>query len=162
MSYRPIRTTLQFAEDKVVQGFRLPPSDLTYLVLEYWDIRVTDRDAIVPVQILPHGTLSIRFNITQNDVEAVLYGPSIKGKMQGVFSGETEVIGAAIKPEKAYNLIGLSVEELRDYRLQMQLLWPQEIAMLKERLLETRDLNGRLDLISNFLRTVSREDIERA
>src|ERR1700755_304738 len=134
MAYRPIRNSAQLAPAAIEFKRRPPAADLASSVLEFWQYDVRAPHDWVPNQVFPSGCTVIRFNIAPSFVEPIVYGPSLRGDMKGVFARGVSAFGAALTLEHARMLIGCEMSELRDLRLDLRLLWRDPLDSLCETL----------------------------
>ena len=79
--------------------------------------------------------------------------------MKGIFYHDWSIFGIALHPERAYQLLGLSLKELRNIRIHLDCFWPNKIPALEEQLQEASDFGSRIVLMSAFLRDVLRVDV---
>lgn len=159
-SYRPIRTTVDMSGDAVRITRVPPPPDLADFVMEFWQYEVDPALDYIPVQVFPSGCVAVRFNIRPDHVESVLYGPSLRNNMKGLFYHDWQIFGFSLYPDRAYHLLGLSLHELRDVRIHLECFWPQRIRLLGEQLEECHSFSERILIMSEFLRQIIRRDIE--
>ncbi|MEM7020912.1 MAG: helix-turn-helix transcriptional regulator [Pseudomonadota bacterium] len=157
--YRPLRTSAELSGIAVRQKTWQPPVDLAEYVIEFWEYELAPGLDSVPVQVFPSGCLSMRFNINSMGVEPVLYGPSLRSKMRGWFYHDWTICGAALHPQKGYHLLGLSLSELQNLRIQFDCFWPQATRRVCEQIAETISFEQRVTVMSNFLREIIREDV---
>ncbi len=152
LNFRPIRTSTVLSGPSVTT-YRVPaPADLTPYVMEFWEYQVDPTIAYVPVQVFPNGCVSIRFNIKPEEVEPILYGPSICNNMKGLFFRDWTIFGVALWPYRSYQLLGLSLEEVRDLRIHLDCIFPRQTRDLCERIHATTDMPERIAVLSDFLR----------
>lgn len=158
--YRPIRTSLDLSGD-CVTIYRQPPAiDLNQFVLEFWEYEVDPAVGYLPMQIYPNGCVLLRFNITSLGVEPLIYGPSLRNSMKSLFLPDWIIFGAALRPNMAYHLLGLSLSELSDQRLNMEEIWPKQTEVVCSRIGEAQSFSERVGVFSNFLRNVLRQDVK--
>jgi AraC-like DNA-binding protein len=151
--YAPIRNSIRLTRGIVRMSSCLPSPDLAPHVLEFWEYEVPPHLPYVPNAIYPSGAVILRFNITERDVEALLYGPSVLPLAPGLFFPHVVIFGVALQVGRAHELIGFSASELRDLRVQLEFLFsPRVVAELKERLWVTRTFEERVRELSLFLR----------
>lgn len=134
-----------------------PASDLAEYLSEFWQYDVAG-EAHVPIQIYPSGVAVLRFDIGSSAVEASFYGPSLSPQMRGLFYRDVSVFGVALQATRTYSLFGISATELRDLRVQLDLMWPAQLDALKARLWATREFGLRVEVLSDFLRRVLRPE----
>ncbi|MDD9946463.1 MAG: helix-turn-helix domain-containing protein [Myxococcales bacterium] len=156
MVYHPLRTNVPLSHGMVRAQYAAPPPDLAPYLTEFYQYEVPSERLCVPVQIYPSGVTVLRFDIQDSDVEASLYGPSLSPHMRGLFFCDVPIFGVAIEPTRAYHLLGLSVAELRDLRIQLEVLWPRTTPALKQRLQSAAGFHERVAAVSAFLRTILR------
>lgn len=159
MSYRPLRNSIELSGDAARVYRIIPPADLLPYVLEFWEYKINPLASAVPTQIFPNGCVSIRFNVRKEGVESILYGPSTNRNMKGWLFSEWIVVGAVIRPERAYHLLGLSAHEFRDLRIKFDCIWPNRMARIEERMSETKSFRERADVMIRFLRASIRQDV---
>lgn len=157
--YQPLRTSVDLSGDAVKIHRLPPPPDLNPYIIEFWEYEVDPSDDYVPVQVFPSGCVLLRFNVTPHGVESVLYGPSLNNDMKGLFFHEWVIFGAAVRPDMAYHLLGLSLHELRDLRINMECFWPNAVRQTSQRIGETGSFAERAEVFAQFLRKVFRQDI---
>ncbi len=136
------------------------PADLAPYVEEFWQYTVSPALDYLPMQVYPSGCVTLRFNIVSQSVDALIYGPSTCNQMKAIFFQEWIVFGATLRPDRAYHLLGLTVAELRDLRIPMESFWPQLVSDLSDQLYGSETFNGRVELLTAFLRNVLRTDTE--
>jgi len=158
-NYRPVRTTVDLSGSAVRTTRVLPPRDLAGVVMDFWQYEVDPALDYIPVQVFPSGCVVLRFNVRPDHVESVLYGPSLRNNMKGIFYHDWQIFGVALQPERAYQLLGLSLHELRNIRIHLDCLWPQKIPVLEEQLCEAADFATKVSLMSDFLREILRLDV---
>lgn len=164
--YRPLRTSAELCGRAIKMRRAAPPPDLAPYVMEFWQYEVAPDVDAVPIQVFPNGCVSMRFNIRPHGplrVEPVLYGPSLHNNMHGWFFSEWGIFGVALNANRAYHLLGLSLHELRDLRLQFDCLWPAATRRVCEQMEETQatqDFAARIRYCSDFLRTLLRHDVQ--
>jgi AraC-like DNA-binding protein len=156
LAYRPIRTNLGLAGSAVQTRRCAPAADLACYLHEFWQYDVPPDRAYVPVQIYPSGVTLLRFDIDEVGVEAAVYGPSTSPRVRGLFFRGVHIFGVAFEAARAYQLLGLPISELKDLRVQLDVLWPRTLPELKERLWEARSFEARVALLSDFLRKAIR------
>ncbi len=156
--YRPLRTSVDLCGDAIRTTRAKPPLDLQPYVMEFWEYRVDPAQDYVPVQVFPNGCLSIRFNIRAYGVEPILYGPSVLNNMKGLFYSDWTIFGAALWPARSYQLLGLSVDEIRDLRIHLDCIWPHKTSALCEQMQIAEDMSARIEVLSTFLRDTLRAD----
>lgn len=158
-TYRPLRTSADLSGTAIRVHRRDPPPDLSPYVYEFCQYDVDPAEDYVPVQVYPNGCLSLRFNVRPDGVESVLYGPCLSNRMTGLFFHEWVIFSAALYPQRAYNLLGIAVQELRDLRIHMDLLWPNQMRTVEERIQAAATFNERVSVFSAFLRRMIRRDV---
>lgn len=157
MRYRPIRTSAVLSGESVLTT-RIPaPPDLAPYVMEFYEYTVHPDVPCVPIQVFPNGCLSIRFNIKAHEVEAVLYGPSTRNNMKGWFRSDWIIFGVALWPNRSYQLLGLSLQEVRDLRIHLDQLFPKDTARLCAKMWEAKGMPERIAVVSHFLRASLRD-----
>ena len=154
--YHPLRTNVRLAGSVIRAESCLPPPDLAPYLIEFYQYEVPESVPYAPVQIYPSGVAVLRFDILADDVVASLFGPSLSPHMRGLFFRGIPIFGVAIQATRAYHILGLSVSELRDLRIQLDVLWPNTIRTLKERLWGAESFAQRAAIASEFLRDVLR------
>ena len=159
MLYRPLRTSAELSGNSVRVHRVTPPVDLHEYLLEFWEYEVDSKIDCVPVQVFPSGCVSMRFNINADGVEPILYGPSTNNNMKGWFYHDWTIFGAVIHPDKAYHLLGLSMHELRDLRINFDCFWPKETRYLRAEIGDTVSFKERIQVFSKFLRKIIRNDV---
>lgn len=157
--YRPVRTSAELSGEGVLSIKKAPPKDLEPFVMDFWEYKVDSKLDYIPVQVFPSGCLVMRFNIRPDHVESVLYGPSLKNNMKGLFYHDWTIFGVAIHPERAYHLLALSLYELRDLRVHLDCFWPKQIRELEERLWSACSFNARVAIVTHFLRRIMRTNL---
>ena len=158
--YRPIRTSLDLSGDCVTIYRQAPPADLSPFVLEFWEYDVDPAVDYLPMQIYPNGCVLLRFNVTALGVEPVIYGPSLRNAMKSLFLPEWTIFGAALRSNMAYHLLGLSLSELSNQRLNMDAVWPNRTEVICSRMARTQSFSERAAVFSEFLRNAMRCDVE--
>lgn len=158
-AYRPLRTSADLVQHVLTIHRWEPPADLAGVVEEFWQYDVRSGVGAVPIQIYPSGYSILRFNVFDERVDAYLYGPSLSAKMIGLFLEEFAIFGAAFKPSRAYQLMGLAMSELRDLRVDLEWVWPTLVSEVKERLWETTRFSERVVIMTDFLRETVRSDV---
>lgn len=157
--YHPVRTSIDLS-GRAARTTRIPPPpDLADVVMDFWQYEVDPALDYIPVQVFPSGCVVLRFNIRPDHVESVLYGPSLRNNMKGVFYHDWSIFGVALRPERAYQLLGLSLHELRNIRMHLDCFWPNLIPGLEEELWETTCFSERSAIMVSFLRKVLRHDV---
>ena len=157
--YRPLRTSVDLSGDAIAIKRVAPPQDLADIVMDLWQYEVDPALDYVPVQVFPSGCVVLRFNLRPDHVESVLYGPSLRNNMKGLFYHDWGIVGLSIYPDRAYSLLGLSLHELRDIRILLECFWPQQVRRVAERLVECTSFAQRVDVMCDFLRQVLRTDV---
>ena len=157
--YAPVRTSAELSGNAVRATRVMPPPDLAAVVMDFWQYEVDPALDYIPIQVFPSGCVVLRFNIRPDHVESVLYGPSLRNSMKGVFYHDWSIFGIALRPERAYQLLGLSLYELRNIRIHLDCFWPQPVRVLEQQLQETTNFGQRITLMVNFLRQVLRTDV---
>lgn len=157
--YRPLRTSADLAQHMLTIRRKEPPADLADIVEDFWQYDVRPGVGAVPIQIYPSGYSTLRFNVFDARVDAYLYGPSLSARMTGLFLEEFAIFGAAFKPTGVYQLMGLAMSEIRDLRLDLELVWPTLVSEVKERLWETSTFTERVPVMVEFLRETIRSDV---
>jgi len=158
--YRPMRTSLDLSGDHVTIYRQAPPADLSPFVLEFWEYDVSPAVDYLPMQIYPNGCVLLRFNVTALGVEPVIYGPSLRNAMKSLFLPEWTIFGAALRPNMAYHLLGLSLSELSDQRLNMESVWPNRTEVICSKIAQAQSFSERTVVFSQFLRNAMRCDVE--
>ncbi|MEQ8992771.1 MAG: helix-turn-helix domain-containing protein [Pseudomonadales bacterium] len=158
-TYRPLRTSADLSGTAIRVHRQDPPPDLAPYVYEFCQYDVDPSEDYVPVQVYPNGCLSLRFNVRPDGVESVLYGPCLSNRMTGFFFHEWVIFSAALYPQRAYHLLGISVQELRDLRIHMDLLWPNQMRFVEEAMLEAWSFDQRIEVFTAFLRRMIRRDV---
>jgi len=158
--YRPLRTSVDLSGDAVKITRVAPPPDLANTVMDFWQYEVDRTLDYIPIQVFPSGCVAIRFNIRPDHVESVLYGPSLRNNMKGLFYHDWAIFGLSLYPDRAYSLLGLSLHELRDVRISLECFWPARIRQLTEQLGYTENFNTRIVAMTQFLRDVIRKDVQ--
>ncbi len=159
-SYRPLRTSVDLSGNAVKITRVPPPPDLAGVVMDFWQYEVDPSLDYIPIQVFPSGCVALRFNIRPDHVESVLYGPSLRNNMKGLFYHDWSIFGLSIYPDRAYSLLGLALHELRDVRILLECFWPQRIRFLGERLVECCSFDERVVAMAEFLRQVLRTDVQ--
>ena len=159
IQYRPVRTSVELSGDAVKTSRVGPPKDLAPYVMDFWQYDVNPANDYIPIQVYPSGCLVIRFNIRPDHVESVLYGPSMRNSMRGLFYHDWVIFGVALHPQAAYHLLGISLDELRDMRIHLDCFWPKLTFELEERLWLSTSFSERVELLSGFLIQVIRADL---
>ena len=157
MNYRPIRTSTVLSGESVKTISVAPPPDLAPYVMDFWEYTVDPKVDYLPVQVFPNGCLSIRFNIKPHDVESIIYGPSTCNNMKGLFFSDWTIFGAALWPARSYQLLGLSLQEVRDLRIHLDCIFPKQSTILCEKMREATDMSMRISVLSEFLRATLRD-----
>lgn len=152
MRYRPIRNSAQLTPSAVRFQTRPPAADLALFVSDFWQYDVRAPHPTSRIQVFPSGCVVVRFDIGPGEVRPVVYGPSVRPDMQSVFVAGTSAFGVALRLERAPSLIGCDISELRDQRLDLELLWPGGTEELCDRLWHTQGLCERVDILTSFLR----------
>jgi len=158
-NYKPVRTSIDLSGKAARTTRVLPPADLADVVMDFWQYEVDPTLDHIPVQVFPSGCVVLRFNIRPDHVESVLYGPSLRNNMKGVFYHDWSIFGVALRPERAYQLLGVSLHELRNIRIHLDCFWPQKIPVLERKLQEANSFSAKIALMSSFLRDVLRVDV---
>jgi hypothetical protein len=117
VGYNPLRTSIPLPGSPIRARHAAPPSDLAAYVGDFYEYEVAEDHAFAPVQIYPSGVTVLRFDIRPCQVDAALYGPSLSPDMRGLFFRGVPIFGVAIRPTRAYHLLGLCVAELYDLRI---------------------------------------------
>lgn len=157
--YKPVRTSAELSGDAVRLLKKVPPKDLEPFVMDFWEYKVDAKLDYMPVQVFPSGCLVMRFNIRPDHVESVLYGPSLRNNMKGLFYHDWTIFGVAIHPQRAYHLLGLSLSELRDLRVHIDCFWPKQVRELEQRLWDSRNFDSRISMVADFLRRIMRANL---
>tara|TARA_Y100001933_G_scaffold236204_1_gene257962 strand:- start:1347 stop:2270 length:924 start_codon:yes stop_codon:yes gene_type:complete len=157
--YRPIRTSVELSRGPIDSRRAAPHPELRSYVAEFWQYQVHPHTDYVPVQVFPSGCVTLRFNLCPHSVESFLYGPSLSGRLKGVFYPETLVFGGAFYPERAYHLLGMAAQEVRDSRVALECIWPNSIRTVCDRLVDDVTFEDRVATLSSFLRMVLRRDL---
>lgn len=157
--YRPMRTSADLSGRAVRVRRNAPPPDLADYVYEFWQYDVDPGEDFVPIQVFPSGCISLRFNLRPDGTESVLYGPCLSNAMKGLFFSDWIIFGAALYPDRAYHLLGIAVQELRDLRIHMDCLWPNRLGPVESELREAATFEARIAVFSRFLRQILRRDI---
>lgn len=158
-TYRPLRTSADLSGAAIRIHRQAAPPDLAPYVYEFCQYDVDPAEDYVPVQVYPNGCLSLRFNLRPDGIESVLYGPCISNRMTGYFFHEWVIFSAALYPQRAYHLLGIAVQELRDLRLHMDLLWPNQMRIVEESMQEATSFDQRIEVFTGFLRHMIRRDV---
>lgn len=158
-SYRPMRSSVDLSGAAVSVHRQPPPPDLADGVLEFWQYDVAPEQEYLPIQVFPSGCVVLRFNIRAEGVEPILYGPSLRNDMKGIFYHDWVIFGVALRADRACQFLGLSLAEFRDKRLLMDAVWPTRIESVCAQMWETRCFADRIGVLSRFLRTVRRPDL---
>jgi AraC-like DNA-binding protein len=156
MSYRPLRSNVRLANSIVRTHTAAPAPDLARHLLEFFQYEVPDDVPFAPVQIYPSGVAVLRFDIREHDVEATVFGPSLSPHVRGLFFRGIPIFGVAIRATHAHALLGLELSELRNLRVQLDVLWPRRARNLNEQLWEARGFEQRVAVLSQFIRGVLR------
>lgn len=159
-TYRPLRTSADLSGNALRIHRQPAPPDLAPYVYEFYQYDVDPAEDYVPIQVFPNGCLSLRFNLRPDGTDSVLYGPCLSNRMKGLFYHEWVIFGAALYPERAYNLLGIAVHELRDLRIHMDLLWPNRMSSVEDALQQATTFEQRSDELAAFLRRIIRQDLE--
>jgi AraC-like DNA-binding protein len=152
MRYRPIRNSAQLTPSAVRFQTRPPAADLAPFVSDFWQYDVRAPHPTSRIQVFPSGCVVVRFDIGPGEVRPVAYGPSVRPDMQSVFVAGTSAFGVALRLERAPSLIGCDVSELRDRRLDLELLWPGGTEEPCDRLAHTQGFHERIEILTSFLR----------
>jgi len=160
MGYRPVRTSIDISGPGVAVHKCPAPADLAPYVEEFWQYKVSQSLDYMPMQVFPSGCVSLRFNIMPRRVDSVIYGPSTNNRMKALFFQEWVVFGATLRPDRAYHLLGLTLAELRDLRINLDCFWPRLTGDLEDQMYETDTFKQRVDLLATFLRKVLRANTE--
>lgn len=155
--YRPMRTSTELSGNAIQTRRVSAATDLQPYVMEFWEYSVDPTLDYAPVQVFPNACLSIRFNIKPDGVEAILYGPSVLNNMKGLFYSDWVIFGAALWPARSYQLLGLPVHEIRDLRIHLDCIWPQQSMLLCEQIEAAADMHARISVLSTFLRAIMRD-----
>ncbi len=162
LHYHPIRTSAVLSGSAITARRIAPPADLQPYVMEFWEYAVNPELPFAPVQVFPNGCVSIRFTIKSDEVEPILYGPSICNNMKGLFFSDWIIFGVALWPHRSYQLLGLSIHEVRDLRIHLDCLFPKQTEALCEKMSSTRNIAERIKVLSDFLRRTLREQTPSA
>lgn len=158
-AYRPLRTSVDLSGDAVTIRRKQPPPDLSPYLIEFWEYDVDPKLDYVPIQVFPSGCVVLRFNVTSQGVEPVLYAPSLNNNMKGLFFHEWIIFGVALRPNMAYQLLGISLHELRDMRINMECFWPVDVRRACEQIAGATSFAERITVFTKFLRKIFREDV---
>lgn len=159
MPYLPIRNSGQLAPSAIRFRSRAPSADLAGLVTDFWQYDVLPSYGRVPIQVSPSGCVVLRFDISADGVEPILYGPSLRSEMKGFFVEGTSVFGVAFGIERARAVLECDISELRDRRLELATVWPTRMEDVCERLWNAERFTERIEILSRFLRHRFRDEL---
>lgn len=157
MTYLPIRNSAQLTPSAVHFQRCLPNADLAPHVTDFWQYDVRPPLRRVRIQVFPSACVVLRFNISQGGVEPVLYGPSLRSNMMGLFVREESVFGVALSLGGARAVVGCDIDEFHDLRLDLRDLWSRGLSELGDRLSACAGFADRVDVLARFLRARTAE-----
>ena len=152
MQYRPIRNSAQLTPSAVHFQMRLPSADLVPYVSDFWQYDVRPQHPHVRIQVFPSGCVVLRFNITDNHAEPILYGPSLRANAKSIFTRGISAFGVALQLERAQSLIHCDISEILDQRIELDEVWSDRLTELCDRLGQSHDFDSRVAILSTFLR----------
>lgn len=126
-------------------------------------------------RILPTGTFELAINLRQNELSfydteypekcsrfsgAVVSGAHGRSFVP-VATDDIFIIGVHFKPGGAFPFLGLPAGELADTHVDLETLWGQSAAQLRERLCEARTSHERFSVLEQVLLRRLRERVEQ-
>ncbi len=109
-------------------------------------------DCMIP--LVAKGQPSIVFYTTNKREGLVLYGQNIK-PFEFVASGHLTMIAYFLYPHILKTFFGFNANEVTDLSIDLSLMQPAKDTNLKEKLINEPTLNGRLQLLNNYILKLS-------
>jgi len=120
--------------------------------MDFWQYDVREGYAVAPTQVFPSACVVVRFNISAEAVEPIVYGPSLRSDMKSVFRSGVSAFGFALKVGWAAPLLRQPIQSLVDRRLSLGDFFGADLRILCERLAESPSFEARGLVSCEFLR----------